>query len=259
MFAALAFIPTFLQMASGASAAASGLLLLPMMVGLIGMSILSGQVISKTNRYKAFPIVGTVLVGIAMFLMTTLTADTPIWLICVFLFIFGAGLGSIMQVVVLVVQNAVPAKDVGTATSTNNYFREVGSALGVAVFGAIFTSRLTEKLTDVFTGAGASSSDASSATSTLDPAALNKLPTALHDLVVAAYADSLAPVFWYLIPLIAVAFVLSLFLKEIPLSEVSGMVARGEAISGEEAERLEAERLEAGRTAKDPKTPSGRR
>ncbi|MGA1811274.1 MDR family MFS transporter [Frondihabitans sp. 4ASC-45] len=259
MFAALAFIPTFLQMASGASAAASGLLLLPMMVGLIGMSIVSGQVISKTNRYKAFPIVGTVLVGIAMFLMTTLTADTPIWLICVFLFIFGAGLGSIMQVVVLVVQNAVPAKDVGTATSTNNYFREVGSALGVAVFGAIFTSRLTEKLTDVFTGAGASSSDASSATSTLDPAALNKLPTALHDLVVAAYADSLAPVFWYLIPLIAVAFVLSLFLKEIPLSEVSGMVARGEAISGEEAERLEAERLEAGRTAKDPKTPSGRR
>ncbi|MBF4575528.1 MDR family MFS transporter [Frondihabitans sp. VKM Ac-2883] len=259
MFAALAFIPTFLQMASGASAAASGLLLLPMMVGLIGMSILSGQVISKTNRYKAFPIVGTVLVGIAMFLMTTLTADTPIWLICVFLFIFGAGLGSIMQVVVLVVQNAVPAKDVGTATSTNNYFREVGSALGVAVFGAIFTSRLTEKLTDVFTGAGASESDASSATSTLDPAALNKLPTALHDLVVAAYADSLAPVFWYLIPLIAVAFVLSLFLKEIPLSEVSGMVARGEAISGEEAERLEAERLEAGRTAKDPKTPSGRR
>ncbi len=259
MFAALAFIPTFLQMASGASAAASGLLLLPMMVGLIGMSILSGQVISKTNRYKAFPIVGTVLVGIAMFLMTTLTADTPIWLICVFLFIFGAGLGSIMQVVVLVVQNAVPAKDVGTATSTNNYFREVGSALGVAVFGAIFTSRLTEKLTDVFTGAGASSSDASSATSTLDPAALNKLPPALHDLVVAAYADSLAPVFWYLIPLIAVAFVLSLFLKEIPLSEVSGMVARGEAISGEEAERLEAERLEAGRTAKDPKTSSGRR
>ncbi|ROQ36560.1 EmrB/QacA subfamily drug resistance transporter [Frondihabitans sp. PhB188] len=249
MFAALAFVPTFLQMASGASAAASGLLLLPMMVGLIGMSILSGQVIAKTNRYKAFPIIGTVLVGVTMFLMTTLTADTPIWLICVFLFIFGAGLGSIMQVVVLVVQNSVPAKDVGTATSTNNYFREVGSALGVAVFGAIFTSRLTEKLTDVFTSAGASASDAASSTSTLDPAALNKLPTAIHDLIVAAYADSLAPVFWYLIPLVAIAFVLSLFLKEIPLSDVSGMVARGEAISGEEAERLEAERRAGSKSA----------
>ncbi|GAA4265924.1 MDR family MFS transporter [Frondihabitans peucedani] len=240
MFAALAFVPTFLQMASGASAAASGLLLLPMMVGLIGTSIISGQVITKTSRYRMFPILGTVLVGIAMVLMTTLTADTPIWLICVYLFVFGAGLGSIMQVVVLVVQNSVPAKDVGTATSTNNYFREVGSALGVAVFGAVFTSRLTDKLTDVFTQAGASSSDASSATATLDPAALNKLPSAVHDLVVAAYADSLAPVFWYLVPLIAIAFVLSLFLKNIPLSDVSGMVARGEAISGAEAEAAEA-------------------
>lgn len=240
MFAALAFVPTFLQMASGASAAASGLLLLPMMVGLIGTSIVSGQVITKTSRYRMFPILGTVLVGIAMVLMTTLTADTPIWLICVYLFVFGAGLGSIMQVVVLVVQNSVPAKDVGTATSTNNYFREVGSALGVAVFGAIFTSRLTEKLTDVFTQAGASPSDASSATATLDPAALNKLPSAVHDLVVAAYADSLAPVFWYLVPLIAIAFVLSLFLKNIPLSDVSGMVARGEAISGAEADAAEA-------------------
>jgi EmrB/QacA subfamily drug resistance transporter len=240
MFAALAFVPTFLQMASGASAAASGLLLLPMMVGLIGTSIISGQVITKTSRYRMFPILGTVLVGIAMVLMTTLTADTPIWLICVYLFVFGAGLGSIMQVVVLVVQNSVPAKDVGTATSTNNYFREVGSALGVAVFGAVFTSRLTDKLTDVFTQAGASSSDASSATATLDPAALNKLPSAVHDLVVAAYADSLAPVFWYLVPLIAIAFVLSLFLKNIPLSDVSGMVARGEAISGAEADAAEA-------------------
>jgi EmrB/QacA subfamily drug resistance transporter len=243
MFAALAFIPTFLQMASGASAAASGLLLLPMMVGLIGASILSGVAITRTGKYKAFPIVGTLIVGVAMFLMTTLGATTPIWLICVFLFIFGTGLGLIMQVVVLVVQNAVPSEQVGTATSTNNYFREVGSALGVAVFGALFTSRLTDKLTTVFTDAGATSGQASQSTATLDPAALNKLPDAVHDLVVNAYADSLAPVFWYLIPFIAVAFLLSLFLKQIPLSDVAGMVARGEAVSGAEADRLEAERL----------------
>ncbi|MEA9985484.1 MDR family MFS transporter [Subtercola sp. RTI3] len=243
MFAALAFVPTFLQMASGASAAASGLLLLPMMVGLIGMSIISGVAITRTGKYKVFPIAGTLITGVAMFCMTTLSVSTPIWLICVFLFIFGAGLGLIMQVVVLVVQNSVPASQVGTATSTNNYFREVGSALGVAVFGALFTSRLSEQLTGIFTGSGASAAQAAQSTASLDPAALNQLPPAIHDQVVTAYADSLAPVFWYLIPFIAIAFVLSLLLKQIPLSDVAGMVARGEAVSGAEAEDLEAARV----------------
>lgn len=241
MFAAIGFVPTFLQMSSGTSAAASGLLMLPMMVGLMGTSIASGLLITRTGRYKIFPILGTILTGIAMGLMTTLTADTPIWLICVFLFVFGAGLGLIMQVVVLVVQNAVPAAEIGTATSTNNYFREVGAALGIAVFGSLFTTRLTEGLTSVFTGAGASAEQAGEATATIDPAVLNELPDALRDGVVTAYADALAPVFWYLIPFIAVAFVLSLFLKEIPLSDQAGLVARGEAIGGAEAERLEAE------------------
>ncbi len=156
MFAAIGFVPTFLQMSSGTSAAASGLLMLPMMVGLMGTSISSGIAITKTGKYKIFPIVGTLVTGMAMVAMTTLSADTPIWLICVFLFFFGAGLGLIMQVVVLVAQNAVPATQIGTATSTNNYFREMGASLGVAVFGTIFTTRLTENLTGVFTGAGAS-------------------------------------------------------------------------------------------------------
>jgi EmrB/QacA subfamily drug resistance transporter len=240
MFSAIGFVPTFLQMSSGTSAAASGLLMLPMMVGLIGTSIISGIAITRTGRYKMFPIVGSVLVAVAMILMTTLTADTPIWLICAFLFVFGAGLGLIMQVVVLVAQNSVNPSMVGTATSTNNYFREVGASLGVAVFGAMFTTRLTENLTTVFTGAGASAGDAESATSTLDPQTLATLPDAVRDGVVAAYADALAPVFWYLVPFIAIAFVLSLFLKQIPLSDVAGLVARGEALGGEEAETLEA-------------------
>ncbi|MBD8609310.1 MFS transporter [Frigoribacterium sp. CFBP 13729] len=241
MFSAIAFVPTFLQMSSGASAAVSGLLLLPMMAGLIGTSILSGNLITKTGRYRVFPIVGTLLTGVAMALFTTLTADTPLWLICVFLLVFGAGLGLIMQVVVLVVQNSVDAANVGTATSTNNYFREVGAALGVAIFGALFTSRLTENLTSVFTGAGASSGDAAQATATLDPAALNELPEAIRRQVVEGYADALAPVFAYLIPFIAIAFVLALFLPQIALSDVAGMVARGEAVSGDEAEQLEKE------------------
>jgi EmrB/QacA subfamily drug resistance transporter len=240
MFSAIGFIPTFLQMSSGTSAAVSGLLMLPMMVGLIGTSILSGIAITKTGRYRMFPILGTLITGAAMVAMTSLSADTPIWLICVYLFVFGAGLGLIMQVVVLVSQNSVNPSMIGTATSTNNYFREVGAALGVAVFGTIFTTRLTENLTNVFTGAGASASDAAGATATLDPQTLSSLPDAVRDGIVVAYADALAPVFWYLLPFIGIAFVLSLFLKQIPLSDVAGLVARGEAIGGDEAENLEA-------------------
>jgi EmrB/QacA subfamily drug resistance transporter len=253
MFSALAFMPTFLQMASGASAAASGLLTIPMIVGLIGTSIISGRAISRTGKYKVFPIVGTLVTAFALFLMTSLSATTPLWLICVFLFILGAGLGLIMQVVVLIVQNSVPATQVGTATSTNNYFREVGSSLGVAVFGALFTSNLTSKLTSVFAAAGATSGQASSSAATLDPSALNKLPHGIHTQIVTAYADSLAPVFWYLVPLLGIAFVLSLFLKEVPLSDVAGMVARGEAISGEEAELLEAEQRARAVRSVDPR------
>ncbi|PZU39449.1 MAG: MFS transporter [Microbacterium sp.] len=249
MFAAIGFVPTFLQMSSGTSAAASGLLMLPMMAGLMGTAIASGVLISKTGRYKIFPIVGTLLTGVAMVAMTTLTAQTPIWLICVFLFFFGAGLGLIMQVVVLVVQNAVPAAQIGTATSTNNYFREVGAALGIAVFGTIFTNRLTENLTGVFTGAGASGEEAAEATATIDPQTLATLPDEVREGIVTAYADALAPVFWYLVPFIAIAFVLSLFLKQIPLSDVAGLVARGEAVGGEEAERLEAEQRQEARGA----------
>ncbi|BDI23403.1 MDR family MFS transporter [Herbiconiux sp. L3-i23] len=256
MFAAIGFVPTFLQMSSGTSAAESGLLMLPMMVGLLGTSIASGILITRTGKYKLFPILGTLITAGAMIAMTTLSADTPVWLICVYLFVFGAGLGLIMQVVVLVVQNAVPAAQIGTATSTNNYFREVGAALGTAVFGTIFTTRLTENLTSVFTGAGASAADASNATATLDPATLNALPDEVRDGIVTAYADALAPVFWYLVPFIAVAFLLSLFLKQIPLSDVAGLVARGEAVGGEEAERLEAEQRAAAASKSAPSAPS---
>ncbi len=256
MFAAIGFVPTFLQMSSGTSAAVSGLLMLPMMVGLIGTSIAAGITITKTGKYKAFPILGTLLTGLAMGAMTTLTAQTPVWLICVYLFFFGAGLGLIMQVVVLVVQNAVPAGQIGTATSTNNYFREVGASLGVAIFGTLFTTRLSENLTNVFAGAGASAQDAQQATATLDPATLNQLPASIRDGVVTAYADALAPVFWYLIPFIALAFVLALFLKQIPLSDVAGLVARGEAVGGDEAEALEASQRSAGRRSTAVGEPS---
>ncbi|MDE0545221.1 MDR family MFS transporter [Microbacterium sp. C7(2022)] len=257
MFAAIGFVPTFLQMASGTSAAASGLLMLPMMVGLMGTSIMSGLLITKTGRYRVYPIVGTLVTGAAIVMMTSLTAATPIWLICVFLFIFGAGLGLIMQVVVLVVQNAVPVADLGSATSTNNYFREVGAALGTAVFGTLFTTRLSENLMDVFASAGADPSAAAEATATIDPQTLSQLPETVQDGIVNAYADALAPVFWYILPFIAAAFLLALFLKQIPLSDVAGLVARGEAIGGEEAERIEAAQRSGAKTSEAPAAETG--
>ncbi|GAA1610005.1 MDR family MFS transporter [Leucobacter chromiireducens] len=255
MFSAIAFVPTFLQMSSGASAAASGLLMLPMMAGMMGTSIWSGIMITKRQKYRMYPIVGTLITAGAMTAMTTLAASTPIWLICVYLFVFGAGLGLIMQVVVLVVQNAVDPSMVGTATSTNNYFREVGASLGVAIFGAMFTTRLSEKLGEVFAGAGVP--NAGEAVATIDPQKLSEMPDAIRDGVVNAYADSLAPVFWYLIPFILIAFVLALFLKQIPLSDQSGMVARGEAVAGEEAEALEA--AQRGRTESGSAEPEAAR
>ncbi|MCW4465088.1 MFS transporter [Glutamicibacter sp. MNS18] len=244
MFAAIAFVPTFLQMSSGTSAAVSGLLMVPMMIGLMGTSIYSGIAITKSGRYKGYPIAGTLVTAAAMLAFTTLSSATPLWLICVYLFVFGAGLGLIMQVVVLVVQNAVAPDMVGTATSTNNYFREVGASLGVAIFGAMFTNRLSENLMDVFSAAGASPEDAGTATATLDPQTMEALPEPVREGIVTAYADSLAPVFWYLIPFILIAFLLALLLKQVPLSDTAGMVARGEAVGGAEAQALEdAQRL----------------
>lgn len=241
MFAALGFMPTFLQMASGTSAAESGLLMIPMMAGLMLTSIVSGIWVSKSGKYKVYPIIGIIIAIAALFAMTTLSAQTPIWLICAYLALFGAGLGFVMQIIVLVAQNSVAADTVGTATSTNNYFREVGASLGTAVFGAYFTARLAERLNDVFTNSGLDASQAADATATIDPKTLSTLPEHVQDGIVAAYADSLAPVFWYVIPFLVLALLFAFFLKEIPLETESGLVARGEAIGGEEAERLEAE------------------
>ncbi|MCC3282307.1 MDR family MFS transporter [Arthrobacter caoxuetaonis] len=256
MFAALAFVPTFLQMSTGTSAAASGLLMLPMMVGMMGTSIWSGLAITKTGKYKKYPISGAVLVLAALLWMTMLTAETPVWVICSQLFVFGAGLGLIMQVVVLVVQNSVPVDQIGTATSSNNYFREVGASLGVAIFGAMFTTRLSENLMGVFAGAGFDAAAAGEATATLQPSAMEALPEPVRDGIVNAYAESLAPVFWYLVPFLALALILAFFLKEIPLSDVAGMVARGEAVGGEEAVRLEKEQA-AARASGTPAPGSG--
>jgi hypothetical protein len=246
MFSAIAFMPTFLQMSSGISAASSGLLMLPMMAGLFITAIGSGIAMTRTGRYKAFPIAGVLVIAAAMLWMTTLSGDTSLVTICTMLFVMGLGLGLVMQVVVLVAQNAVSPRDLGTATSTNNYFREVGATLGVAVFGTVFTNRLAENLTGALqdnaqqaVAAGITSPDS------LVPQAVAAAGEPLRTAIVDAYAGALAPVFGYLLPAFAVALLLALFLREIPLSDVAGLVARGEAVAGDDVDRRDDDAREA--------------
>ncbi|MGY1812669.1 MDR family MFS transporter [Blastococcus sp. SYSU D00820] len=234
MFSAIAFMPTFLQMASGTSAANSGLLMLPMMAGLFITVIGSGIATTRTGRYKAYPIAGVLVIAAAMLWMSTLSGETSLVTVGLMLFCMGLGLGLIMQIVVLVAQNAVSPSDLGAATATNNYFREVGATLGVAVFGTIFTSRLTENLTGALTeNAPQAVSAGITGPDSLVPQAVQAAGDPLKTAIVDAYADALSPVFLYLLPAFAIALVLALLLKEIPLADVAGMVARGEAVTDE--------------------------
>jgi EmrB/QacA subfamily drug resistance transporter len=235
MFSAIAFMPTFLQMSSGLSAANSGLLMLPMVAGIILTIQSSASFIQRTGRYKVLTSAGVLVILVAMVWMTTLAGDTSLWTVGAMFFLLGAGLGLIMQNVVLAAQNAVAAKDIGTATATNNYFREVGATLGVAVFGTLFTSRLADSLGEVLsTNADEAVQAGITSPDSLVPAAVKAAGEPLRTAIVDAYAGALAPVFWYLVPILVVAFLLSLVLKEVPLSDVAGMVARGEAVESED-------------------------
>jgi len=235
MFSAIAFMPTFLQMSSGLSAANSGLLMLPMTAGIILTIQSSAGFIQRTGRYKIFTVAGVAVVLAALIWMTTLSGATSLWTVGGMFFVLGAGLGLIMQNVVLAAQNAVGADQIGTATSTNNYFREVGATLGVAIFGTLFTSRLADNLVAALSSHAQQAVQAGiTSPETLVPSAVKAAGDPLRTAIIDAYANSLAPVFWYLVPILAVALVLAVFLKEIPLAEHAGMVARGEAVESEE-------------------------
>ncbi|AEE45624.1 MDR family MFS transporter [Cellulomonas fimi] len=233
MFSALAFLPTFLQMSTGVGVTQSGYLLLPMMAGVMLTAIGSGVAITKTGRYKVYPVAGLAITTVGMVWLTRITGDMSMWLFGAMIFVLGAGMGLVMQTIVLAVQNAVDPHELGTATSANNFFREIGAAVGVAVFSTMFTSRLVEQVTEVFAGVpqGAGGGEASG----LTPDVVQQLPEPLKSGVIDAYADSLSSSFWYFIPLVVVGFVLALFLKEVKLSDVAGMVARGEAVAAPDA------------------------
>jgi EmrB/QacA subfamily drug resistance transporter len=218
MFAVIGYLPTYLQMVYGYTATESGLLLIPMMVGLMATAVSSGQLISRTGRYKIFPILGTAIVAVTALLMSTMDVDTPIVVLCTYVFLLGGGVGLLMQTLVLAVQNDFPMSDVGTATSANNFFREIGATLGTAAVGAIFSSRLTTRLAETLPPQGAG---AAGNVQSLTPALVRSLPKELQHTVVAAYQHALVPVLAYLAPVFAIGLVLAFLLPEKKLSDTN--------------------------------------
>jgi MFS family permease len=215
MFGALAYLPTYLQMVTGANATQAGLLMIPMMAALLVTSIVSGQLVSRTGRYKWLPIVGTVILAIGLFLLSTMTPALPVYMICVYLAVMGLGLGMSMQILILIVQNSFPISEVGTATASNNYFRQIGASLGSAVVGSLFVTRLTQLLTERMPAGGAASGGGSNS---FTPELVKHLPDAVRTIIVGAYNDALTPVFIYMVPIVLVATILLIFVKEKPLA-----------------------------------------
>jgi EmrB/QacA subfamily drug resistance transporter len=213
MFGAIIFIPLFLQVVYGASATGAGLRMVALMVGLLSASILSGRAITRIGRYRPFPIAGTAVLVVGMFLLSLLGVDTPPWVASAYMVVVGVGLGLVMQVLVLVVQNDSRPEEIGVATASATFFRGVGGAFGVALFGTIFASRLSDQLAGLplrvtaRLGSGVQ----------LDPTQIDQLPAKIHDEVLHAFAHSLNGVFLFGTVLALVPFVLSWFLKEVPL------------------------------------------
>ncbi|MET9236433.1 MFS transporter [Streptomyces cellulosae] len=214
LFGAASYLPTYLQMVDGASATESGLLMLPMMGGIVGTSVVSGQMISRSGRYRRHPIVGSALSVLGMWLLSRLETDTPRLHYSVWMFVLGAGIGMVMPVLVLAVQNSVRPADLGTATSANNYFRQIGGSVGAAVFGTLFAGRLTDALAERLpAGAAGAPADAESIT----PQLVHALPPELRDAYVQAYADAMPRIFLYLVPVLVLGLLIAFFLKEKPL------------------------------------------
>ncbi|MEU2909294.1 MFS transporter [Streptomyces massasporeus] len=213
MFGAMTYLPTFLQVVQGISPTMSGVHMLPMVLGLLLASTASGQIVSRTGRWKVFPIAGTGITTLGLLLLHQLDEDSSTAELSGFFFVFGLGLGLVMQVLVLIVQNAVPYEDLGVATSGATFFRSIGASFGVAVFGTVFAGRLGDQLTDAFRGARLPPG-VSVETLEADPRGIAALPSALRPPALHAYAVSITDVFLYAAPVALLGFVLAWFLKE---------------------------------------------
>lgn len=212
LFGAASYLPTYLQMVDGASATESGLLMLPMMLGIVGGSIVSGQLITRTGRYRVYPIVGSAVSVVGMWLLSGLERGTSRLEYSLWQAVLGTGIGLVMSVLVLAVQNSVRPADLGTATSANNYFRQIGGSVGAAIFGTLFAGRLSDAL-DLRLPTGVTLP----APESITPQLVHAMEPALRDAYIQAYVDAMPRIFLYLVPVLVLGLILAFFLKEKPL------------------------------------------
>ncbi|MGC5341659.1 MDR family MFS transporter [Streptomyces sp. AM 4-1-1] len=246
MLGAMIFLPTYLQYVDGDSATLSGVRTLPMVAGLLVASIFSGNVVSKTGKYRIFPIVGSLVMAFGLFLLSRMGPQSGVWLESLYMLVLGVGIGLSMQVLTIAVQNTVEYSDLGTATSGVTFFRTLGSAFGTAVFGTIYANALTPHLTDgIRAAAGAGGDPAVLAKAARSPEGLHGLPAAQSAPLAQAYADTLHTVFLWTVPVALIGFVVSLFLKQVTLrdSARAGSTDMGEGFaqpgSGDSVKLLE--------------------
>ncbi len=224
MFAAIVYLPEYQQVVRGYSATKSGLLMLPLVLGLLIASVSSGRIISHTGKYRIFPIVGSLLTAYGIWLLSHVGLTTNQWIISVWMFITGLGIGCSLQVVTLAAQNAVHPKDIGTATSTVTFSRSIGSTIGTALLGALLISRFTSHLQTVIPG-GISGF---SVRKGLSLEQIHLFSPTQVTAILQAFTASFQDVFFWSLPFVALAFVVALFLKEEPLRSHAHEYAEGE-------------------------------
>jgi EmrB/QacA subfamily drug resistance transporter len=225
LMGAIVYLPTYLQMVDGLSPTRAGLMMLTLIAGLAVSTIASAQLVTRTGRYRIPPILGAMLVAVALALLSTLPVKTNLMLTGVSLFALGAGLGCALQILLLIVQNSVQPSQLGTATAVHDFSREIGVALGSAAVGALFTGRLQALLAERL--------PATIDANALTPALVEKLPDPTRATVIATYHDALTPVFGYLVPLMLLSMIGLLAIRPEPLAET----VPDQRIRGSELER----------------------
>ncbi len=216
MFGAIGYLPLYFQMARGESAINAGLLMIPMMATLLITSVGTGVLVSKTGKYKSLPIYGTIILTIGLLLLGTVTLTTPIVVIGLYMALVGTGLGASMQILTLIVQNSFPNNMVGTATASNNYFRQIGGTLGTAVVGSLFVSRSSTMLATVLPAPA--EGEAGVTFNSFTPEIIRNLPEDVRLPVIGAFNEALMPLFGWMVPLALVSVAVLLFIKAKPLS-----------------------------------------
>ncbi len=233
MFGSMIFIPVYLQVVDGMSPTQSGLAMLPMVVGIFSTSIAAGQMMSRNGRYKIYPILGASIVIVSLVMLSQLTASSPYWYAGLSMYVLGAGLGFTMQILITVVQNSVDRSDIGVATSSVTFFRQMGGSFGTALFGAILSSRLAVHIADAMKDAPAGSATGNVGDVANNVQAIKALPEPVHSLITGAFSASLHDVFLSAVPLVAVALAVSFFLKEKPLGTRDAPAAPAEDADAE--------------------------